>query len=355
MSLLILCLFIGNAYCGPNKEKPGKSGCRRSSQNKTKIYDWDFTVFGHRGGIAGFVPQHSLMSFTIGAQNGADYLEPDITFTSDGIQIIRHHPDLSEQTNVNDIYDTNSIKYTPPNTIQYYWRTVNEGGPSTHPYKETSGGYFSWDFTFSETQNLSLFSNLRPSPFDTFNLKVMKFEELLILIKDTLIPTLNRPIGIIPEIKYHHEFTNRLGINVELLHLQLLAKYGYLKYDAINDYYQVVTLCDYVYNIGFTECNEILYGNKPSVIIQSFNAPSLQIFRNYTNAPLIYLGWYNYDIPNAEFVNWMKTFADGLGLNTPGVSVLAETLKDMNNMDDFMIYEYTLGGDVNKYFDLINN
>ena len=53
---------------------------------------WDFTIIGHRGGASGFIPEHSIMSYAIGAQNGASYLEPDIVFTSDAVQIIRHHP-----------------------------------------------------------------------------------------------------------------------------------------------------------------------------------------------------------------------------------------------------------------------
>ena len=147
------------------------------------------------------------MSYTIGAQHGADYLEPDIIFTSDGIQIINHIPNLGAQTNADEIYGKTSDKYTPDDTITFYWRTEDEGGPSQHPYKETSGGYFSWDFTYKEIQNLSLKSDdLSPSPFDKINLSIVRFDELLELIINELSPVLNRPIGIMPELKYPHEY-----------------------------------------------------------------------------------------------------------------------------------------------------
>lgn len=228
MSLLLVAagflIFVSNA--GPNTNKDRKDiGCDPGSPDKRhKIFSWDFTILGHRGGAAGFIPEHSIMAYTIGAQHGADYLEPDVIFTSDAIQINSHHPNLGIQTNVDEIFGLESDKYTPDDTITYYWRTVDEGGPSEHPYEETAGGYFSWDFTYKDIQNLSLHSNdLSPSPFDDMNLSVTRFDEVLQLIINDLSPVLNRPIGIIPELKYPHEYTKRLGQDVELLHLETMV------------------------------------------------------------------------------------------------------------------------------------
>eukprot|EP01084_Bolivina_argentea_P042886 79046_1 len=216
-TLSLMMIFV-NVLSKP-KDRDGKGNDPGSSSRRQKLNNWDVTIIGHRGGASGFIPEHSLLSYTIGAQHGADYLEPDITFTSDGEQILRHHPDLEEATNVNEIYGKDSNKYTEPDTIEYYWRTMDEGGPSIHPYMETSGGYFSWDFTYLETQNLSLISDdMESSPLDVLNLNIMTFEELLILNTEQLIPILNRPIGLIPEIKYHHEYTQLLGYDVEIPH-----------------------------------------------------------------------------------------------------------------------------------------
>jgi len=356
MSLALTLMVVSLVFARPNKERKDKGTDPSAPSKRAKIFNWDFTILGHRGGASGFIPEHSIMSYTIGAQHGADYIEPDITFTSDGIQILQHHPNLADATNVPQIYDTNSPKYTPDDAIEYYWRTNDEGGPSIHPYKETTGGYFSWDFTYRETQNLSLIADdLSPSPFDKLQLKIMRLEELLLLVINELSPTLSRPIGIIPELKYPHEFTKRLGKDVELLHLEILAQYGYLRKE--NDYFYVKTLCELATDIGLIECDEAFYGNKPAVILQSFNAPSLKVFKQYTDAPLVYLGWYNYDLMDKVFVDWVKTFADGLGVNSIAVEKLKNILQDAadDGEDTFAIFEYTLGYDVEAYFDTINS
>merc|ERR1712228_273096 len=174
---------------------------------------------------------------------------------------------------------------------------------------------------------------------------------------DTLIPTLQRPIGLVPEIKYPHEYTTRLGQDIELLHLQLLEKYNYLTYDAQSDYYSVKTLCEFAIDAGLTECDDI-YAERPSVVLQSFNAPSLDVFKQYTDAPLVYLGYFDYDLMDQAFVEWVMSNYDGLGLNVAGIPSLRETLiaVDYNSDDyDFPFIAYTLDADVGDYFDIISN
>ena len=227
--LAILSIMIIGTFAGPNKERKYKGRDPGNPYKRNKIFNWDFTILGHRGGASGFIPEHSIMSYTIGAQHGADYLEPDIVFTSDAIQINQHHPDLSAATNVDKVYGKNSDKYTPDGNITLYWRTIDEGGPGPHPYPQTAGGYFSFDFTYQEIQTLSLISDdLTPSPFDRLNLSITTFDQVMELIINELSPVLKRPIGVIPELKYHHEFTKRLGQDVELLHLETLVCDNYV-------------------------------------------------------------------------------------------------------------------------------
>jgi hypothetical protein len=40
-------------------------------------------VIGHRG-ASGYVPEHTLTSYFIAMQDGADYVEPDLVMTRDG-------------------------------------------------------------------------------------------------------------------------------------------------------------------------------------------------------------------------------------------------------------------------------
>ena len=54
-------------------------------------------VIGHRG-ACGYVPEHTLLSYFLAAQQGADYIEPDLVMTRDGVLIARHENEISETT-----------------------------------------------------------------------------------------------------------------------------------------------------------------------------------------------------------------------------------------------------------------
>ena len=44
-------------------------------------------VIGHRG-APGYVPEHTLTSYFIAIQDGADYVEPDLVMTKDGVLVM---------------------------------------------------------------------------------------------------------------------------------------------------------------------------------------------------------------------------------------------------------------------------
>ena len=56
-------------------------------------------VIGHRG-ASGYRPEHTIAAYELAIQMGADYIEPDIVSTKDGILIARHENDISETTDV---------------------------------------------------------------------------------------------------------------------------------------------------------------------------------------------------------------------------------------------------------------
>src|ERR1700683_1450347 len=58
-------------------------------------------VIGHRG-ACGYVPEHTLTSYFIAIQQGADYVEPDLVMTRDGVLIARHENEIGANTNVAD-------------------------------------------------------------------------------------------------------------------------------------------------------------------------------------------------------------------------------------------------------------
>src|SRR5262249_58494746 len=56
-------------------------------------------VIGHRG-ACGYVPEHTLTSYFIAIQQGADYAEPDLVMTKDGVLVARHENEIGGTTDV---------------------------------------------------------------------------------------------------------------------------------------------------------------------------------------------------------------------------------------------------------------
>jgi glycerophosphoryl diester phosphodiesterase len=58
-------------------------------------------VIGHRG-ACGYRPEHTLASYELAAEQGADYLEPDLVCTADGVLVCRHDVALADTTDAGD-------------------------------------------------------------------------------------------------------------------------------------------------------------------------------------------------------------------------------------------------------------
>jgi len=56
-------------------------------------------VIGHRG-ACGYRPEHTLASYELAARLGADFLEPDLVATADGVLVARHEPELGTTTDI---------------------------------------------------------------------------------------------------------------------------------------------------------------------------------------------------------------------------------------------------------------
>lgn len=50
------------------------------------------TIYAHRG-ASGYRPEHTLAAYELAVAMGADYIEPDLTITKDGVLISRHEPE----------------------------------------------------------------------------------------------------------------------------------------------------------------------------------------------------------------------------------------------------------------------
>jgi len=56
-------------------------------------------VIGHRG-ASGYRPEHTLEAYRLAIRLGADYIEPDLVSTKDGVLVARHENEISGTTDV---------------------------------------------------------------------------------------------------------------------------------------------------------------------------------------------------------------------------------------------------------------
>src|SRR5512147_2035293 len=64
--------------------------CRQSEQP---------IVIAHRG-ASGYVPEHTLAAHALAIEMGADFIEPDLVMTRDGVLVARHENEISGTTDV---------------------------------------------------------------------------------------------------------------------------------------------------------------------------------------------------------------------------------------------------------------
>src|SRR5471032_3385931 len=92
-------------------------------------------VFAHRGASA-LRPEHTLASYAKAIADGADYVEPDLVSTRDGVLVARHEANLSETTDVATRAEFSGRRTT---------KTIDG---------QTHTGWFVDDFTLNELKTL---------------------------------------------------------------------------------------------------------------------------------------------------------------------------------------------------------
>jgi glycerophosphoryl diester phosphodiesterase len=195
-------------------------------------------VIAHRG-ASGYRPEHTLASYALAIEMGADYIEPDLVATKDGRLIARHEPLLD---------DTTDVKARPE--FAQRKSTKNLDGKSIT-------GFFASDFTLAEIKQLRAVqaNPARAKEYDG-RYEVPTFDEILQLLREESTRR-KRRIGVYPETK-HPSFHLALGLPLEE---KLLATLRAHKLD----------------------------GADAPVFIQSFESANLQHLRQKTQLPLVQL------------------------------------------------------------------
>jgi glycerophosphoryl diester phosphodiesterase len=198
-------------------------------------------VIGHRG-ASGYRPEHTLESYRLAAKLGADYIEPDLVSTSDGVLVARHEPEISGTTDVADHPEFADRKTTKK----------IDGADVT--------GWFTDDFTLRELKTLRAKERLplvRPqnTVYDG-QFEIPTFQEVLDL-RAKLSRRLHRPLGVYPETKHPTYFRSE-GLPLEPGLVRALNRNG-------------------------------LNNRHAPVFVQSFEQDNLRALRPWLKVPLVQL------------------------------------------------------------------
>ncbi|MFB2561382.1 glycerophosphodiester phosphodiesterase [Sphingobium sp. sgz301303] len=167
-------------------------------------------IIAHRG-ASGERPEHTLASYERAIDQGADYIEPDLVLTKDGVLVARHENEISGTTDVAD----------HPEFAERKTSKTIDGIVMT--------GWFTEDFTIAELRTLHARERLpdvRPAN-KRFNdlYQIPTFEEILQLVRAKEAEA-HRRIGLYPETK-HPTYFATIGLPHQAALLALLTKYGY--------------------------------------------------------------------------------------------------------------------------------
>ena len=159
-------------------------------------------VIAHRG-ASGYLPEHTLAAYRLAIEQGADYIEPDLVITRDGVLVARHEHYLSLTTDV-------------ASRPEFADRRRKLGD------KED---WFSEDFTLAEIRTLrtrQAFPGRDKSHDGRYRIPTLI--EVLQLVQHES-QKCGRQIGVYPETKVPGHF-NDLGYDFAELLLSTLSRYG---------------------------------------------------------------------------------------------------------------------------------
>ena len=200
-------------------------------------------IIAHRG-ASGYRPEHTLESYRLAVEMGADFVEPDLVSTKDGHLIARHDNVLNLTTDVADREEFADRKTK---------KTIDG---------ETAEGWFSEDFTLEEIKTLRAVEripDLRPANTEyDGQYGIPTLQEIIALVRE-LEAAYGRTIGIYIETKHPSHFAAE-GLSMEPVLLEILHEAGYTTKDA-------------------------------PIFLQSFEVSNLKWMRQRTELPLVQLLW----------------------------------------------------------------
>ena len=199
-------------------------------------------VIAHRG-ASGHLPEHTLEAYRLAIEQGADFIEPDLVATRDGVLVARHENEISSTTDVAD----------HPEFAERHATKSIDG--------QAVDGWFTEDFTLAELKTLRArerLPKLRTTEFDG-RFEIPTLEEILDLLDEVNGRAGGRRplIGVYPETKHPSYFAG-IGLPLEEPLVEALHRHGWSE-------------------------------PEDRVFIQSFEVGNLKRLRQMTRLPLVQL------------------------------------------------------------------
>ena len=198
-------------------------------------------VIGHRG-ASGYRPEHTLAAYRLAIEQCADFIEPDLVSTRDGVLVARHE---------NEISGTTDVASHPEFADRYTTKTIDGISVS---------GWFTEDFTLAELKTLRAVERIpsvRPenAAYDG-RFEIPTLQEVIDLARSSRTCD-GGVVGIYPETK-HPSYFDSIGLSMEEELVRVLHANGY-------------------------------HGPRAPLFIQSFEVANLQNLATMTRLPLVQL------------------------------------------------------------------
>ena len=262
MTKLITSAFVaavvavsGSAYANSFHGRPGQT----MQNDKAELL-----VIGHRG-ASGYVPEHTLASYWLAIEQGADFVEPDLVSTKDGVLVARHENAIAIVNDDGSVREATTDVMSKPEFASRKTTKSIDGVSIT--------GWFTEDFTLAELKTLRAKERLPAlrtanTRFDGM-FEIPTFEEILELV-DYANQRRNanakaegrsmrkaKTIGVYAETK-HPTYFQSINLSLEEPLIRLIDHYGYKKADS-------------------------------RIFLQSFETANLRKLRSMTRVPLVQL------------------------------------------------------------------
>lgn len=211
-------------------------------------------LIAHRG-ASGYAPEHTLAAYDLAISQKADFVEPDLAVSKDGVLVCLHDDTLERTTNVEDVFPERYSREVKGRNGEKRW-VAN-------------------DFTVAELKRLDA-----GSWFDAkyAGAQMPTFDEMLARVQQ------HPGVGVYPELKSPPLYTAR-GIDMAKLLVDALKKHG---------------------------LDAAAAQAKTPVIIQSFDRPTIKRMSvDLPTVPRVYLTSDEKDITDVQLAD-LATFAQGI-------------------------------------------